>query len=228
VYYSTSNGRTYGNEDVFGSPPLPYLRPVVEHDDGASPTSHWRVRLPFDDLTRILRAAGSWPRDRTIATARPVAAGVRFRGGDATRTIPTDDLRAAVNAWAPCLEPSSYPPRTGGGRLPLTIPSHWLRLAGGDRALLVTGRGWGHGVGMVQWGAYGKARAGRSASEILAFYYGGLRPRPYPQPGLIRVEVATGLVGLRLEASGAGAEIDGRPVPRSLRISGRPRLRIGG
>ncbi|HEX5938246.1 MAG TPA: SpoIID/LytB domain-containing protein [Actinomycetota bacterium] len=228
VYYSTSNGRTYGNEDVFGSPPLPYLRPVVERDDGASPTSRWRVRLPFDDLTHILRAAGSWPRDRTIVAALPVAGGVRLRGGDATRTISADDLRAAVNTWAPCLEPASYPPRIPGGRLPLTIPSHWLAFSAGDRSLLVTGRGWGHGVGMVQWGAYGKAGAGRSAEEILAFYYGGLRPRSYPQPGLIRVEVATGLVGLRLVASGAGAEIDGRPVPRSLRISGRPRLRVRG
>ena len=29
VYYSTSNGRTYGTEDVVGCAPLPYLRPVV-------------------------------------------------------------------------------------------------------------------------------------------------------------------------------------------------------
>ena len=35
VYFSTSNGHTYGNDQVFGSAPLPYLRPVVEHDDGA-------------------------------------------------------------------------------------------------------------------------------------------------------------------------------------------------
>ena len=54
VYFSTSNGRTYGNEDVFGSSPLPYLRPVVEHDDGASPLAHWRVRLPLADLATVL------------------------------------------------------------------------------------------------------------------------------------------------------------------------------
>ena len=228
VYYSTSNGRTYGNEDVFGSAPLPYLRPVVERDDHASPTSRWRVRLPFGDLTRILRAAGAWPHDRPIAAARPVAGGVRFRGGDTTRTIAADELRGAVNEWAECLEPASYPPRVAGGRLPVTIPSRWLRFSAGGRALLVTGRGWGHGAGMVQWGAYGKARAGVSAADILAFYYGGLRPRSYPEPGLIRVEVATGLANLRIEASGRGAEIDGRPLLASIRISGRPRLEIRG
>jgi hypothetical protein len=80
------------------------------------------------------------------------------------------------------------------------------------RALVVTGRGWGHGAGMVQWGAYGKARDGWSAEEILAFYYGGLRPEPYPEPGTIRVVVATGLTRLVLRASGPGARLDGAPI----------------
>lgn len=33
------------------------------------------------------------------------------------------------------------------------------------------GRGWGHGVGMSQWGAYGRARAGWSTPRILRHYY---------------------------------------------------------
>ncbi len=71
VYFSTSNGRTYPNEEVFGSEPLPYLRSVPERDDGASPTSRWRVRLPFNDLTRFLRAADMWPSGRGISIVRP-------------------------------------------------------------------------------------------------------------------------------------------------------------
>lgn len=35
------------------------------------------------------------------------------------------------------------------------------------------GRGWGHGVGMCQWGAYYMSRAGKKADEILSFYYPG-------------------------------------------------------
>jgi stage II sporulation protein D len=35
------------------------------------------------------------------------------------------------------------------------------------------GRGYGHGVGMSQWGAWAAARDGRSYEEILAFYYPG-------------------------------------------------------
>jgi stage II sporulation protein D len=37
-----------------------------------------------------------------------------------------------------------------------------------------TGRGFGHGVGMSQWGAQGMALAGRSAEEILLHYYRGI------------------------------------------------------
>src|SRR3954447_642348 len=39
--------------------------------------------------------------------------------------------------------------------------------------LVVTGRGWGHGVGMSQWGAYGYARHGWRWQRILAHYYPG-------------------------------------------------------
>ncbi len=38
-------------------------------------------------------------------------------------------------------------------------------------AFIFDGRGWGHGVGMSQWGAYHMAQLGYSYQEILAFYY---------------------------------------------------------
>jgi peptidoglycan hydrolase-like amidase len=37
-----------------------------------------------------------------------------------------------------------------------------------------TGRGYGHGVGMSQWGAQGMALSGKSAEEILKHYYPGI------------------------------------------------------
>ncbi len=41
------------------------------------------------------------------------------------------------------------------------------------------GLGWGHGVGMCQWGAYYMSRAGKNASEILEFYYPGSKITDY-------------------------------------------------
>jgi stage II sporulation protein D len=43
----------------------------------------------------------------------------------------------------------------------------------GEAVFLVSGRGWGHGVGMSQYGAYGQAQAGRTYAEILGHYYSG-------------------------------------------------------
>ena len=42
-----------------------------------------------------------------------------------------------------------------------------------ERTVTITGGGWGHGIGMSQYGAYGRALNGKSASEILEHYYSG-------------------------------------------------------
>ena len=46
-----------------------------------------------------------------------------------------------------------------------------VRAASDD--FVFTGRGWGHGVGMSQWGAWEAAREGVTFDKILAFYYPG-------------------------------------------------------
>jgi SpoIID/LytB domain protein len=224
VYFSTSNGQTYGNEDVFGSAPLPYLRPVIEEDDGASPVSRWSVRLPFVDLATFLREAGEWPRARRITGVDLDGSTVNVVGPGTTRAIDLATFREAVNTWAPCLAPDRYPP----GALPVTIPSRWMAMSSGADAVAIRGRGWGHGAGMVQWGAYGKAQRGLSAADILAFYYGGLRPEPYPEPGLIDVQVASGLTSLRVVPSAPGARVNGQEIGSgSVTILGGDRLTVG-
>jgi stage II sporulation protein D len=59
-----------------------------------------------------------------------------------------------------------------------TIPTNSLTSKSGDYSLptgfIFNGRGWGHGVGLCQTGAYGLAREGYSASEILKKYYSGI------------------------------------------------------
>jgi stage II sporulation protein D len=50
---------------------------------------------------------------------------------------------------------------------------------GADPSLLVIGRGFGHGVGMSQWGAYGLALRGERYEDILRHFYRGAQLRPY-------------------------------------------------
>jgi stage II sporulation protein D len=55
--------------------------------------------------------------------------------------------------------------------------------SGTDTAVVLAGSGNGHGVGLSQYGALGQARAGRSAVDILSFYFPGttLGRRPAPK-----------------------------------------------
>ena len=73
--------------------------------------------------------------------------------------------------------------------------------AGGARAatvVVVTGRGWGHGVGMSQWGARGYALHGWSWRQILAHYY----------PGTQLASTANVTVRVLLGASQPGADVE--------------------
>jgi stage II sporulation protein D len=230
LYSSTSNGHTIGNDQVFGSDPLPYLRPVVEQDDGASPLSHWRTTVPFGDLARFLRSAGDWPRRRRISSVSLSGGTVTVRGGEAVRRLAVAEFRSDLNSWAHCLAPDRYPTVDADGRLPQTVPSIWFDLSTSGRSVVVRGRGWGHGVGMVQWGAYGKAVRGLGYREILGYYYGGLRPRRRVEPTEIRVGIAVGLETLTLEATGA-VTVEGAPAPAGPWVltagSGKLEIRTG-
>jgi SpoIID/LytB domain protein len=227
LYFSTSNGRTFGNERVFGGGPLPYLRGIRERDDGASPLSRWRVRMPFDDLARFLDLADVWPggRIRRVVFDRGE---IRIRGAGRTVSLDRDGLRDALNFWPRCLEPDSYPTSEADGyRLPQTVPSIWYRARQQGRSLVLEGRGWGHGVGMVQWGAFGKAERGLAYREILAAYYGGLRPRRMKIPGRIRVLVADDLQSVTVVPEGDAKVRWRRRVPdEPWAVTGGSRLRL--
>ncbi len=53
---------------------------------------------------------------------------------------------------------------------------------------LITGHGYGHRVGMCQYGAQGMAESGKTVGEILAYYYQGTKIDKYPESGL-RIKV---------------------------------------
>ena len=81
--------------------------------------------------------------------------------------------------------------------------------------MVAAGRGFGHAIGMGQWGAYGKARRGLSADAILASYYGGTRPQPSPprMPPTLRVELGdVGSPVVRAVPTGAA------PAPGAFRV----------
>ncbi len=63
-------------------------------------------------------------------------------------------------------------------------------------SFVINGRGWGHGVGMAQWGAYGYAKHGLAYDKILAHFYPGttLAPAPVARIKVLLVDSAKKLV----------------------------------
>lgn len=70
----------------------------------------------------------------------------------------------------------------------------------------LTGAGWGHGVGMSQWGAFGMARAGYDAASIATHYFTGTTITPVPDDADIRVSLMyqAPQAAMRTEALDAG------------------------
>jgi SpoIID/LytB domain protein len=89
----------------------------------------------------------------------------------------------------------------------------------------VHGAGYGHGIGMSQYGAHGMALRGYTASRILSFYYGGATVRSATLPATIRV----GLLQANRDPSTGGrlgrVLVRGTPVAG---IAGTGRLSLSG
>ena len=156
---------------TFQLQPVPL--PAAAIAPGAAPSgSRPGERLAWSQPQAPQAAAGSIARDvrRQLRLAEP--------GNGAV----LDSASGAV--LLPAITP---PPLIGGGpsgpvasdpapaaTAPATAPV-WY-------ALLVEGRGFGHGVGMSQWGAFAMARQGRTYAQILRHYYRGVELVPYPSP----------------------------------------------
>lgn len=178
-FHSTCGGRTADGTEVFAGADRPYLRSIRDQNGAGatwcaiSPRFRWREVWPAEALARTLQetlpAAGG-------STA--LAAGVldlRVTGRTSTGRV---DRLLVVG------ESSSMAVSGPVARLLLRTPEgSTLRSAqfnlqvtrSGTRIvqLVAEGSGAGHGVGMCQWGAIGRSRAGTSYQDILAAYFPG-------------------------------------------------------
>jgi SpoIID/LytB domain protein len=82
------------------------------------------------------------------------------------------------------------------------------RQAEGPSRFRMFGAGYGHGLGLSQWGAYGLAKRGWGPSKILKHFYSGTRvARGTDPPGSLRIGLVQGKDSIRLEAQVGPIEI---------------------
>lgn len=217
-YHSTSGGRTLDNPQAFPTEgAYPYLRGVTSTTERGSPLYRWLATFPVKHMRAILERAGWWPGDGgPIRRVRSVASAAGFHypdvivsGRELTVRRTAEEWRDVLRDVAPDLYPGRYPgpSTTASGRLPETLPSNRITVWTRRKVVRVLGRGWGHGVGMSQWGAHGLALRGASYTDILNHYYTDVAVGPGPDPGAIEVGLAWQQNALTI--SGAFRVVDG-------------------
>jgi stage II sporulation protein D len=203
-YHSSSGGRTLNNETVYPTDGArPYLKSIDDPHDKVSPLHEWRVSFKRADLERILREGiglqGALTDVIVDEPARNLV--IKTQGGQLQMT--TVRFRREISETAPRVFPDLYPAlREDGERMPFTLPSSRFEITKAGDGFVLTGRGYGHGVGMSQWGAMGRASDGASYDEILGAYYGGLRPHPWSGQRTIRVAVVRETDSARVSGNG--------------------------
>ena len=183
-----------------GTPDLPYLGDDVERNS----------------------AAGPWL-DAVTATAGTVLSGT---GG--TLSPPTAPAPVVV---PPATQPPSQPPAT---QPPVTTPPTTPPSTAAPQTstsgthITFSGRGWGHGVGMSQYGARGRAEAGHSYSRILGFYYPGATLSVQTVPiNDLRIFLRTATLTTFTPRGGGNLQVDNQVItqvspgaPISVRLGG--------
>jgi stage II sporulation protein D len=164
-YHSTCGGATCASEIAFGGTTPPPLRGVTCPYCRDSRMFEWKdVEISKREMTEALRASGV-PSLRTIDTithleiaqADPNGRAVTIRVVDTTGR----SLRIDAGEWRLMVGPRR-------------LPSTWFTVRDGGDRFLLQGHGWGHGVGMCQWGAAYLAERGQTGEQILRFYYPGI------------------------------------------------------
>jgi stage II sporulation protein D len=186
-YHTESGGYTEDPRTVFAARNMPALRPVVCPFSAGSPHYYWNLDIRLADLSEALRRGGVdvgavrrvavTDRTPSLRASSVLVTGTRssaqMRGNDFRRMLGYDSFKSTLFAVA--------------------IDGELARF---------TGRGYGHGVGLCQWGAKGMAERGHSARQILEFYY------PGTTFGVLNDPAANGGRGLG-DAGAAGSALAG-------------------
>ena len=234
LYSSTSGGRTRESEDIFATVDQPYLV-AVDSPGEESPFTTWSFEVTDTQMQALLEHAGMVDGpltgirvETTSDGSGPWLANIESQG--AVESIATYQLRGLINRAAAALMPDVLPAlRPDGRRYPQTLLSGSyiirtrldIRPGTADSGRLVErsyvfyGWGWGHQVGMSQYGAKAMADAGATYAEILGHYYGGLQPAQAGEllPDQVSVGLAAGVEEVVLAPDGfVDVTIDGVPL----------------
>ena len=133
----------------------PYIQVVDSPDSPEAPKedANWQVEYPKETIIQAVRKTG-----KEITDFNDIKVNARGPSGRAVSlsldgiVVPAPELRIALDST----------------KMKSTFLTDIKRV--GDKVVF-SGKGYGHGVGMSQWGAYAMAKNGKSATEIIQHYF---------------------------------------------------------
>jgi stage II sporulation protein D len=172
VYYSsTCGGATEDIENVFGNSKIPYLKSVNDGNPpycSASPRFTWEEKFTGERIISLLNTSGKInTKDYQLSD---IKINSRFRSG---RINELEILLKHKNG--------SHPVKLYGNNIRFilltgrnqTLNSNNFEIIKNGREYIFKGKGWGHGVGLCQWGALIQSTQGKDYSSILRYYFPG-------------------------------------------------------
>lgn len=162
VFFHADNGGISEDPRYVWGFSFPYYR--IQRDPFSNQVPPWRLVLSPEELGRVFRFANL----RTLELFRSPSGRVMevvLKGGNRVVRLKGNEFRLTL----------------GSTRL----KSLKFRLAKEGRELVFFGEGYGHGVGLSQWGAKRMAEAGLGYKEILSFYYPGTVLLRLPPEGAV-------------------------------------------
>jgi stage II sporulation protein D len=166
TFFSTSNGYTENSEDYW-SAEIPYLRSVPSPwDQELSPKFETTVSLPYQTvyqklgITRVQPVSTNSAEHPLAFTILETTEGHRIKKVSiGSQTFTGREVREKLG-----LNSSQFKWKQEGDHIKLTT------------------YGYGHGVGMSQWGAHGMAQEGSKAEDIIKHYYQGVEIERVHEP----------------------------------------------
>ncbi|MCP3995585.1 MAG: SpoIID/LytB domain-containing protein [bacterium] len=196
LYSSSAGSRTRSVQDVWGGGGVDYLRAVDSPELEYTPYERWELSVTAEEFERVFARSGyDFGARIDDVTLRSPGEGngpeyVEVHTEQGVTSISATRFRAVFNVHGPDLYPGLMPAaRPSGGRWPQTVLSYSFDVSyrqqhperhplfppgetGQTGTLTVVGEGWGHGVGMSQWGAMAMGTNGSTYRSILDLYYG--------------------------------------------------------
>lgn len=180
-YHSTCGGRTANIEDVWNKSRLGYLRSVDDENGwsgpycGQSGSFAWEERWSLAAFTSIVArfSREAYPQNACTGDVRSVTIDARFSCG----RVKQCGVHTSSGTFVYGGDRIRFVFRRNQPGFPILKSSLITDVSVRDGAVVMKGRGYGHGVGMCQTGALARAKHGQKYDEILHAYYTGITIR---------------------------------------------------